>query len=164
MQKKHYSDDNDIDLVSSRALIESDVWQLRRSTIGTIIVLSIYPLSYVIIFSIVDRNTLTAVKSVLFNQAPYILVFIGFAISLALFWLRGNFPKIYGNAEVLVGILSIKNAAPATINADVPSLLSFMAAIYVIIRGLDNIAKGLKPNGWWREFFTQIFNNPAKKQ
>jgi hypothetical protein len=113
-----------------------------------------------------------------FGLALQIRVTIGFwVVSLlfagtALYVLRRAFRLVYGLVEIAaaIGIVSITfiralELLPALIDwkqfdplASAGTFLQLAAALYVFVRGLDNVEKGLKPEwlvyGWWNALFT----------
>ncbi len=96
--------------------------------------------------------------------APYAVPPLGAAVAIALFWLRGHRPKFYGNLEIFVGLLTINSTASTVTRFDIPSTLPFLGGIYIVIRGLDNLAKGLSPESGTGKFFTRWFNNPPMRR
>jgi TRAP-type C4-dicarboxylate transport system permease small subunit len=80
--------------------------------------------------------------------------------ALLFFSLRGYFPKIYGGIEIAVGLLAIFYTADKIPEA-VPEALPLLTGIYIIIRGLDNIAKNLKKDKWPIEVSNFLFNQPT---
>ncbi|CDZ61367.1 Hypothetical protein NGAL_HAMBI2605_14660 [Neorhizobium galegae bv. orientalis] len=92
--------------------------------------------------------------------SPYLVTPLGVALALMLFGCRGYLPSVYGFLEILVGIWTIDNTAPAVSLNNFPSLIPFLAGIYVVIRGLDNFAKSLNPASRVGRFFSAVFNNP----
>jgi hypothetical protein len=63
-----------------------------------------------------------------------------------LFCLRGVWPAAYGCVEIFVGVTTI-SIATQIVGVSPPRLLSLASGIYIIIRGLDNVDKGI-PNSW----------------
>ena len=67
-------------------------------------------------------------------------------IFLALFFyrLRRQFPFLYGAAEIVVAVLSIAVAISQLIEeASLAPLLLVLGGIYIFVRGMDNLDKGL---------------------
>ena len=94
--------------------------------------------------------------------SPIIIVLIGILSALFLFALRGYAVKIYGFLEICIGVVTIQSTAPALTIDNIPSAIPFSAGIYVVIRGLDNVAKGLKKTERLGRLFSRLFNNPVK--
>lgn len=76
---------------------------------------------------------------------------IGVAIALplvgsTLFYIRGRNPITYGGAEIFVGIATGLNAFLGQQHGmlDTTTALQIMAGTYIIVRGLDNLGKGLR--------------------
>lgn len=66
------------------------------------------------------------------------------AVSILFFWLRSRFLTLYGLLELAVAIAALL----VTINSAAAlgtKLISVIGAIYVIVRGLENVTKGLSP-------------------
>jgi rRNA-processing protein FCF1 len=68
-------------------------------------------------------------------------------LALVLFWIRSHYRLAYGITEVGVGCLAaIRVFWPsfdyAVLNA--PSIIQFFGGLYVMVRGFDNLGKGLK--------------------
>ena len=86
-----------------------------------------------------------------------IILFIG----IALFWVRGRYPIIYGTTEVVVGVIAAVNAfarADFVMSIDPNITIQILGGIYIIVRGLDNFGKGLKATGLetrWKWLFPQ---------
>jgi hypothetical protein len=84
--------------------------------------------------------------------------FTGFGFVLAaaiLYWFRGKMPKSYGLFEIYSGlaiIAVVTHQSPVLLGVRLVSLLS---ATYIIIDGLDNISRGLSPEG--RSLWKLIF-------
>jgi hypothetical protein len=82
-----------------------------------------------------------------------ILVAIG---GLWLFILRLKLRLAYGLAEVAVGIVTGWNvASPNRNQVSLPAALQVLAALYIIVRGIDNLVTGWRESPlrvWWRRF------------
>jgi hypothetical protein len=94
-----------------------------------------------------------------FYGSPIIYVFSGMWIAAVLFWIRKRRRLLYGVTEVLAGLFTLYQSS--TIGRGGFSsgfsdgfqtyrwqlvLISTLGAIYVIVRGLDNIDQGLHHN------------------
>jgi energy-converting hydrogenase Eha subunit A len=73
-----------------------------------------------------------------------ILTPVWLCLGFALYWLRGRMPFVYGILETVVGTLAIFYAiqSPAALPA---KLIALLGGLYIVVRGLDNMDKGL-PN------------------
>ncbi len=85
---------------------------------------------------------------------------IGFPIlGLALFWYRENFRLSYGIFEYAVGVIMIYYIFFPTFNysnLEVIDGIQILGALYVMVRGLDNIGKGLigsRFEALWKKIF-----------
>lgn len=97
------------------------------------------------------------------QASPYLITPIGIMGALTLFACRGYLPKLYGTTEIIVGVMTVNATAGTVTLQNVPSMLPFLGGIYVIIRGLDNLAKALDPGSRLARYFGRLFNNPARK-
>ena len=89
---------------------------------------------------------------------PYFTV-LWFIVAMALFWIRGSRPVWYGVLEVFIGTTAIFYAIysqPDGFPENLTSkLLALASGIYIIVRGLDNIDKGV-PERYkftWKKLF-----------
>jgi len=99
-----------------------------------------------------------AEQSVLFGVPGWVLapVFIGVGVYLYYWRCRQRFS--YGLAEVLVGAVGVYVKVPQLdARAEIDSWVTLLFAVYIIVRGLDNVGQGLKlvPNvdAKWRHVF-----------
>ncbi|MCQ1766096.1 hypothetical protein NOJ28_11170 [Neorhizobium galegae] len=99
----------------------------------------------------------------LVEASPYLVTPLGVTAALILFVCRGYLPRFYGTLEVIVGIMTVNATAASVQLANMPSLIPFLGGIYVIIRGLDNVAKTLDPDQGVGIIFSKAFNNPPAK-
>ncbi|MGZ2408627.1 hypothetical protein [Rhizobium ruizarguesonis] len=83
--------------------------------------------------------------------------------TLALFALRGYYPKIYGWLEIVVGLSAIFYSEDL-VDYSIPEALPLATGAYIVVRGLDNIAKNLKNEKKVAEYFTFLFNQPPKEK
>ncbi len=81
--------------------------------------------------------------------------------TLILFSMRGYIPIGYGCLEITVGIAAILST-PNAASSNIPAALPLLSGAYIVVRGLDNIAKGLSPNSFLGRYFSLLFNNPKK--
>ncbi|TBB62465.1 hypothetical protein ELH43_34205 (plasmid) [Rhizobium ruizarguesonis] len=82
--------------------------------------------------------------------------------TLALFALRGYFPKIYGWLEIVVGLSAIFYSHDL-VDYSIPEALPLATGAYIVVRGLDNIAKNLNLDGEWAKRFNLLFKQPTLK-
>jgi|ERR1700730_246642 len=76
---------------------------------------------------------------------PALLVSAGF------YRLRGTHPFIYGLAEILVGMTATWSGIHAGTTSLIAQAIAFFGGLYIIVRGLDNVDKGLpqRMRPWW---------------
>jgi hypothetical protein len=97
-----------------------------------------------------------AMYAALFGS-PLVNILAGFIAAVALFWLRRRHRVIYGFGEVLAGIFTLSQSyhigrgafTSAFAEAFQPFqwqvvFLTTVAAVYIIVRGFDNIEQGWK--------------------
>ena len=86
----------------------------------------------------------------------------------ALFWFRGHYKIVYGSAEACVGALVGVYAIYRVnwIPVDTSVQLQVLGGLYIIVRGLDNIEKGIEDT-WiaptWARFF-KVRSSTKKKE
>ena len=122
----------------------------------------------VVVLLVVDVHRLLAYVQVALSSS-YSL-FLGVVVAVALYRVRGTHPIVYGVAEIAVGILAIWFVVgipkPTLLTADDggqavdvsranSSLVGFLGGIYIIIRGFDNVDKGIA--GKLRRFWDMAF-------
>jgi hypothetical protein len=98
---------------------------------------------------------------ILIGVYAILLIAATMALSGVLYALRLTRPVIYGTIEIGVGILlamvySLSFASGKGVNHILIGLLSEIGAIYIIIRGMDNIAK---VKAVWEAFFIEEIAN-----
>jgi hypothetical protein len=98
------------------------------------------------------------------SQNPLAFAGAGLLLACALFWLRGRARVLYALVEIALGMLAVASATPRftagfSINdfsSDFAlsethwSLVTIAGALYFIIRGLDNLDRGLANVAQWR--------------
>jgi hypothetical protein len=104
-----------------------------------------------VLFSIITYSVLKFNQIYLSNGAqliielsdPY-LIPSGIAFAIMLYRLRRNRPALYGMIEFIVACISIWTAV-LLVHTDNPSvkILSFMGGVYILVRALDNLSKGV---------------------
>jgi hypothetical protein len=87
---------------------------------------------------------------------PFVLLVPG--LGLALYWYKSRFAVHYALAEIAFGCLlgSAVFLKPSSESVDVGTLLQFLASVYVVVRGLDNLGKGIADSRYddlWRRIF-----------
>jgi len=87
-------------------------------------------------------------------MTPRVVIFPAIGLSAFLYWLRGRLPLIYGTLEIFVGMLSLSIATQGQVTDLLTKLIGVFGGIYIIIRGLDNVDKGI-PGGWAKVFKKQ---------
>jgi hypothetical protein len=79
-----------------------------------------------------------------------------------LYALRGRFRLTYGVAELTIGFLTAAKVFAPTFNFGTVGwrdLLSILAGLYVVVRGLDNVGKALEATSYesaWRRFSGEV--------
>ena len=79
-------------------------------------------------------------------------------VGTCLYALRGRFRLTYGVAESTIGFVTAAKVFAPTFNfgtVDWRDLLSILAGLYVVVRGLDNVGKALEATSYesaWRRF------------
>ncbi|MGZ2379035.1 hypothetical protein [Rhizobium brockwellii] len=96
-------------------------------------------------------------------DAPIAVKILAIVSILILFSLRGYAPSGYGSLEVAVGIIVILNT-PDIAQPSIPAIIPLLTGAYIGVRGLDNIAKGLRRNGRLGRIFGLLFNNPEPEK
>ncbi|WP_374547272.1 hypothetical protein [Rhodoblastus sp.] len=73
------------------------------------------------------------------------LTFIALPVGVAFYSFRSRLPLWYGLAEVVVGMAAVGagSRSLATVTADASSVLGILGGLYIIVRGLDNMSKGV---------------------
>ncbi len=100
------------------------------------------------IFEIISRNLgLLLIPAIVFGAC-------------CLFSLRGFRPKTYGLLEILVGLWAVNRVNLMDISAE--TAFGVLGGIYIMIRGLDNVAKGLHKKSRLKTLFSTLFNNPQR--
>ena len=83
------------------------------------------------------------------------IVWYGIVVAAGLYWARGTMTTLYGAVEVAIGVLALVLAGGAPAGSGAGQLVAVAAGVYVIIRGLDNVEKGLPDQlrrHWLRAF------------
>lgn len=85
-------------------------------------------------------------------------------LGIILYIIRLNFRILYGMAELVVGCLTALRYLLPELNFDLPDqvfYLQFLGGLYIIVRGLDNVTKGLETKN--EPTFWQILINRVKE-
>jgi hypothetical protein len=77
---------------------------------------------------------------------PYSSV-LAIAIGLFLYRVRGEYPLFYGITEILVAVLAIFVSIGTPTANPLNAIVGILGGIYILIRGMDNMDKGL-PASW----------------
>lgn len=78
-----------------------------------------------------------------------------------LYWLRSRYRLVYGIAEVLFGLFSSLRVFIPSFNysqVDTTGLIQIAGGLYIMVRGMDNIGKGLKGTRLedrWKRWFLE---------
>jgi hypothetical protein len=76
---------------------------------------------------------------------PYTTIIVG-CIAVGTYWLRCVAILDYGIIEIMVGISVISFSVSTKSDVAISKIIAIIGGIYVLVRGLDNVDKGL--NGW----------------
>ena len=143
-----------------------EIW-LRRiySLVGTLIYL-LLPLlllgAAIAVVATIDAAALVALSAyVPFSWTAFSLVILIFMVGTTLYAMRCRVPKFYGVTEIVVGVLfSVYGVSKALGNTigDPSTIFAVAGALYIMVRGYDNIYRALSPRGktlgrWDRIFF-----------
>ena len=113
--------------------------------------------------AVVDEIHLLNYVWYLASQHPVIFTFAGFVIACLLYLLREWCRVAYAAIEILVGGWALYSSAPVTEPSKLSQAfdqshfggftrvqyLTIIGAIYLVIRGLDNLDKGLQKSAMW---------------
>jgi multisubunit Na+/H+ antiporter MnhB subunit len=93
-------------------------------------------------------------------------VLMAILLAVAFYWLRCRWRLAYAAIEIVsgIGVIVAIGYVPFTFDPDASSFIYFryafhtltlMGAIYLLVRGLDNLEQSLplKWHAWWRRFF-----------
>jgi hypothetical protein len=92
-------------------------------------------------------------NNILIYISSPLAVFPALILGLSFFWLRCRSPLTYGIIEVTVSIEAVSFAIQAPADNLLAKLLGLLGGIYVLVRGLDNVDKGLKRRQLWEKIF-----------
>jgi hypothetical protein len=87
-------------------------------------------------------------------MTPRVVIVPAIGLSAFLYWLRGRLPLIYGSLEIFVGMLSLSITTQGHVADLLTKLIGVSGGVYIIIRGLDNVDKGIP--GGWRKVFNKL--------
>lgn len=127
-------------------LLVNTATNLAAQTIQTVIIL---PVAFVAWGSIWLFDHLPLIWTWVIEQAPWIegavpivVVIAGLSIIAIGFWLRETHARTYGVIEIGVAIAALYLVGRSTSVAQ--GLLPFASAVYVGVRGCDNVRRGIK--------------------
>jgi len=86
------------------------------------------------------------------------LVLVVAVSGIALFWFRSRHRLSYGVAEVLFGLI-VASQLSSTPEYDSDFFVKIVAAVYIVVRGLDNVEKGISETSLgllWKQFFSGL--------
>lgn len=78
------------------------------------------------------------------TRGPVLLAGFGAVAGVFLFLLRKYARVAYGAVEIIVAIIGLAGYPPTAQAGGIPWLISLLALIYILVRGLDNIDGGIK--------------------
>jgi hypothetical protein len=125
---------------------------------STIFVLGLVELVATGVFGVVSSLALPLLRS------PA-LILGALPLGLVLFWVKGRLPVTYGLAEIFVAIGSLSASQGGDVKEPFLRLLGAIAAVYIFVRGLENIERGL-PSEWynsWLKTFPKVQRNSGSK-
>ena len=110
-----------------------------------------------------------------FTIEPRDLLVMGLALAIGLFWARCRMPLAYGIAELCVGFVSVylsvnAGKGPQALLASggdpiyglATRAIGILGGIYILVRGMDNVDKGL-PSSWWsRRVWDRFFHGTIR--
>jgi hypothetical protein len=81
---------------------------------------------------------------------------------LLLYRLRGKHPFFYGGTEVCVSLLAILVSIGSDSSDPLNKLVGILGGVYILVRGFDNLDKGLPSS--WRGRWDSLFPKPQPKE
>jgi hypothetical protein len=85
-----------------------------------------------------------------------------FIIGLCLYGLRSESPHIYGFIEVVISMVTLWLTIRSAESDLLARSISLLVAVYIMVRGLDNIDKGLPPK--YRPIWDRVFPKAVQPQ
>src|SRR5262245_26384183 len=83
------------------------------------------------------------------------------AVGVGFYWLRARYRLTYGFVEFLIGLISALRVFVPTVDyrtLDQANMLQVVGGIYIMVRGMDNIGKGVGGTRWqpiWHRIFAE---------
>jgi hypothetical protein len=78
------------------------------------------------------------------TRGPLLLAAVGTLAGILLFLMR-KFARIaYGALEIIIAIIGLAGYPPTAQSGGIPWLISLLALVYILVRGLDNVDCGFK--------------------
>jgi hypothetical protein len=80
-------------------------------------------------------------------------------LGVVLYWVRAHFRLTYGISEFLVGLITATRVILPKFqfdNLEVVAILQILGGLYIMVRGLDNVEKGLRGSRLqpvWQQWF-----------
>ena len=96
------------------------------------------------------------------EDRPEIVLPTMFVVGLLFFRMRCTKPALYGSAEMVVGMVTLWFSATGPSESLLLKGIGMMGAVYVMVRGLDNLDRGL-PEGRGRAFFDKAFHGKKRR-
>jgi hypothetical protein len=81
---------------------------------------------------------------------------------IVLYRVRGRQPFLYGSVEICVALLAIFVSIATRSSAPLNKILGILGGIYILVRGMDNVDKGLPLT--WRKSWDRWFPKMQPKQ
>jgi hypothetical protein len=82
------------------------------------------------------------------SRGPIVLVGMGLLAGVLLFLLRKYARIAYGTLEIILAVIGLAGYPATAATGGIPWLISLLALIYILVRGLDNVDVGIKE---WKE-------------
>jgi hypothetical protein len=124
--------------------------KLFAAIVGSVMLgLALTIFSWMILVAFLEPKTLNRLLSDIWLIPAAIL------LSFLAYHFRGRKPVIYGSAEIFIGVLAIIYPIIVLTSDLLPKILAISSGVYIIVRGLDNIEKGLADGARqnWRAFW-----------
>ena len=116
----------------------------KKRTFANIFLSILIPISILLIVGVITVIVLSVFLHAYLNIKVWWFAFAAIPAAWAFFILRVMQRSIYGFIEVVIGIFTIAHIYNTEDMNSTKTALAIAAAIYVIIRGLDNIDQGIK--------------------
>ncbi len=86
------------------------------------------------------------------TSAPYTIA-AAIIFGIAFFWFRCRAPLYYGLSEIAAAIMTIAVSSSTTAGGGFGRIVGLLGAVYILVRGLDNMDKRLKGRELWAKVF-----------